>query len=1256
MSDIDPGELAQDILVNLSSSIVGPLLGAIPRSLSQRARARLRDVIGAGEVSTNHDLARGVRLAWIEAALRITAAARRAARVPKFSGDADTICRFAEIAESDLRKIRDAAYDRQTGIDPSPIDSSAALVLDGVAEFVSTGNKSDHVLRLTKAFRPALAAITGWGEVEIPEIFSRIALEGLPARNGGPRRPFGELLVAGFAELLKDPTGYPELREAFGIAARAAILDLQRRCLDSLLGLGQDLDRTLATVERTEDRLDRALDEFQNTISEQNRVWHGVPLLTGRADLDEISHRIPDRPSVLLLARYQVIPFFDRGGLLSELLAWATIASGPRSRARGRLYVAPGGFGKTRIGIELLATLADLGWRCTFLSPANSDRAAQGSLNDLLRTDHAAGACVVVDYAEGQDARLRELTIAAAQVAHTSRSGPPIRILALARSAEGWWNGFSQEPDCMAVFDANPYAPIADSLSAQDASTLFSLAYGQFAAALSHFGVDPLVPGTAAPAATDVTHDRPLLVAAAAYLSARGLPAAEDTLLDTLYQEERRHWRRALGGVPDDDPAMEALSRAAAQLTLIQGADAVGLDALLSADPSASEGGHPKTRQALRRLYGRPNPTPGATTTFGGIEPDLLGEHAAMAVFSADGRGLIETTFEAVLTDSDLKVTRAPENLLATLVRATHPDQSPGTVATAQSLVDRLQAVAPKLDANAAKRLIEALPDATILLADLALAVTYGLLATTRENLSEKSLRDRAYAQSNLGIRLSDIGRREDAVQATEEAIKAYRLLARDRPRDFNTSLARELSNLGSALSKLGRHQDALQATADAVGVYRQLASARLDCPQHAYAAALNNLGIRLSYLGRDEDAHKASNEAVEILQQLARDRPDAYRPALARAITSLGLIMSNLGRSEEALDTTKEAVEIFRELARDQPDAFQPDLARSLNNLGMMLSKLGRREAALQAAEQAVAIYMVLARARPDAFRPGLAMSLSNLGLMLEDLGRHEAALQPTEEAVKTYRQLAGDRPEAFQPGLARSLNNLGIVLSSLGRHADALHLAVEALESYRHLARDRPDTFRSYVATSLSNLGLRLADLGHHEAALQATEEAVQTLRKLADDQPASFRPDLARALNNLSILLSRLGRHEDAIQANTEALRAYQQLDHDRPETRPDHAVTLCTRGDLRAMTDQLAKAAESYAEGLALFRSEIHSAPGEIGPRMISSGNRLVRTMRSLGEADVIIATRLAEVGLHLSPDGVKLANDAYAPPQVELSST
>jgi hypothetical protein len=57
---------------------------------------------------------------------------------------------------------------------------------------------------------------------------------------------------------------------------------------------------------------------------------------------------------------------------------------------------------------------------------------------------------------------------------------------------------------------------------------------------------------------------------------------------------------------------------------------------------------------------------------------------------------------------------------------------------------------------------------------------------------------------TNLADRLSELGRREEALAAAQEAAGLYRTLAGARPEAFRRDLALSLNNLAAVLSELG--------------------------------------------------------------------------------------------------------------------------------------------------------------------------------------------------------------------------------------------------------------------------------------------------------------------------------------------------------------------------------------------------------------------------------------------------------------------
>ncbi|MFM7641305.1 MAG: CHAT domain-containing tetratricopeptide repeat protein, partial [Cyanobium sp.] len=296
---------------------------------------------------------------------------------------------------------------------------------------------------------------------------------------------------------------------------------------------------------------------------------------------------------------------------------------------------------------------------------------------------------------------------------------------------------------------------------------------------------------------------------------------------------------------------------------------------------------------------------------------------------------------------------------------------------------------------------------------------------------------------NNLGKFLSEVGRRQEALAPTEEAVRIYRELVKTNPA-YLPNVATALNNLGVSLSELGRRQEALAPTEEALQIRRELAKTNpAFLPD--LASSLNNLGIRLSELGRRQEALAPSEEALRIYRELAKTNP-AFLPDLASSLNNLGIRLSELGRRQEALAPTEEALRIYRELAKTNP-AFLNDLAKALNNLGNRFSKLNRRQEALVPTEEAVRIFRDLAKINP-AFQGELATALTSLGVINSELGRRQEALAATEEAVKIFRELAKTNP-AFLPDLARSTTNLAVGHLQLANPGPALQPLREAVTS---------------------------------------------------------------------------------------------------------------------------------------------------------------------------------------------------------------
>ena len=188
-----------------------------------------------------------------------------------------------------------------------------------------------------------------------------------------------------------------------------------------------------------------------------------------------------------------------------------------------------------------------------------------------------------------------------------------------------------------------------------------------------------------------------------------------------------------------------------------------------------------------------------------------------------------------------------------------------------------------------------------------------------------------------------NLGEREKGLAALTKVVESYRQrLDVSRP-----SLAAALRDLAKRLSDLGRPEEALAATAEAVDIYRFLVAQPPDAYRPDLAASLHELAERLSDLGRQKEALAAVEEELGVYRLLATERFDAYRPNLATCLQDISNRLADLGQREAALDAIQEAVAIYGALATERPRVFSVRLGSSLQVLASVLHALGRHQEA---------------------------------------------------------------------------------------------------------------------------------------------------------------------------------------------------------------------------------------------------------------------------------------------------------------------
>ncbi|WP_203351777.1 tetratricopeptide repeat protein [Streptomyces sp. Sge12] len=135
---------------------------------------------------------------------------------------------------------------------------------------------------------------------------------------------------------------------------------------------------------------------------------------------------------------------------------------------------------------------------------------------------------------------------------------------------------------------------------------------------------------------------------------------------------------------------------------------------------------------------------------------------------------------------------------------------------------------------------------------------------------------DLARALSNLGIYLSGVGRRAEALDAVEEAVEVHRRLAdpvTGNPTAYEPDLATSLTVWAWLLSTQQNLSRALRATSEAVEIYRKLVALVPSRFTQPLRAVLSLQADVLDGLGRIQDA-----QTIRDWLAANPDEPDSHK------------------------------------------------------------------------------------------------------------------------------------------------------------------------------------------------------------------------------------------------------------------------------------------------------------------------------------------------------------------------------------------
>jgi eukaryotic-like serine/threonine-protein kinase len=350
----------------------------------------------------------------------------------------------------------------------------------------------------------------------------------------------------------------------------------------------------------------------------------------------------------------------------------------------------------------------------------------------------------------------------------------------------------------------------------------------------------------------------------------------------------------------------------------------------------------------------------------------------------------------------------------------------------------------------------------------LALAIRARLAGLTPAvPLDHEALAESRYHLGTLLARLPGRGPADE--QAYREAVTLQSQLvasARSEPASRG-KLVRYLNNLGILMSEAGRRDEAEAHFREALALLELLLAGDPALPAARWQMARTeaNLAVLLRASGRDGEAESRLRRALELQNHLAADFPGVpeYRHELAAILNNLGLLLTTTGRPQPAADALGRASELRQRLAAEFPN--YPDYVQKLAvtrvNLALALEQ-SDQGAASRAYRDALVLQAELTSRFPMVAEYRIALgrtsyTMARLTLRDGDLAAARALL---EEAVLHHRTALelDDRSRTCREYLRDDHGVLAIVLIRLKEHALAAQSAAD-------LPRVLPDSGLEYA-----------------------------------------------------------------------------------------------------------------------------------------------------------------------------------------------
>jgi serine/threonine-protein kinase len=423
-----------------------------------------------------------------------------------------------------------------------------------------------------------------------------------------------------------------------------------------------------------------------------------------------------------------------------------------------------------------------------------------------------------------------------------------------------------------------------------------------------------------------------------------------------------------------------------------------------------------------------------------------------------------------------------------------------------------------------------------------------------RQTDDPKLRRERADAQFDSGMILSEIGSNAEALVAYRRAQDLYRELHEADPED--TFLQRcYVNSFNNAATHEQDIESSLSDFREARRLYEEFLCFHPDDEGllDGLGNTLNNLGAACLNSGRYAEALDYLTQAKEIQQGLFKkdEHRIAFTNDLASTCANLGTLYSRMpGKLYEARTNYDQSQDLYGRLARWAPNdpVRQANYAASLNAVGLLLRDHGDPDEGLKLLLEAEEERDKVAKAFPAVgrYQVDLALSYSNIGVAFARKGDRKQSLACHEQARNILNDLHKQDPKSavVRRNLGSEWYNISASESALGRPSDEYQALVQARAFQEGLLADDPDNYdcRCDLGRTMINLGLAALRLKGPDEARAVLRAGIASLQQGIERSPQTAG-ELRNLMNseyvNLSAAERSAGRPDDAVAVTLERL---------------------------------------------------------------------------------------------------------------------